>query len=182
MFRVGLSFIGAHVYTRRVAHLGNALKTINSTIFHSITDPCMATTSCNTTPGGVRQSPNPLKRKSIVYVEIPPSPFHGHANSPSFIFKRKRAESIGTPLANKVLDANRERNISGNTPLKTKLSGPSSGELVANTTKATVKSSLVTSEAAVPQFPNGYFYCHQCSRKRDPSGQLKSYSRVKFAC
>ena len=39
---------------------------------------------------------------------------------------------------------------------------------------------IVPTANACPDFPNGYVYCHQCSRKRDILSKLASYTSIIF--
>lgn len=127
-----------------------------------------------------------LRRFSQVYVEIPPSPLH-----------RSRSVSIPNALHVSTTSANRKEN----TPLrvsnlfqipttaftsstrKRKLSESTSNMVALSTSK---KPKLISDTQAIDkpkatkfkistntseEFPNGFFYCHQCAKKRDSTSE-----------
>ena len=46
--------------------------------------------------------------------------------------------------------------------------------------KAPRSQPIIPTENACPEFPNGYVYCHQCSRKRDILSKFASYTTIIF--
>jgi hypothetical protein len=46
--------------------------------------------------------------------------------------------------------------------------------------KAPRSQQIVPTANACPNFPNGYVYCHQCSRKRDILSKFASYTSITF--
>ncbi len=42
-----------------------------------------------------------------------------------------------------------------------------------NKTQGSTKPTRTEASATTEEFPNGFFYCHQCNKKRDFSGELR---------
>lgn len=101
-----------------------------------------------------------IRRFSQVYVEIPPSPLHNRLsralkeNTP-FIRKRKLSESHNTNIPVSV-PANK----------KSKLDPANTMAPISNPNNP---------NNASDEFPNGYFYCHQCCKKRDYAGPFSCF-------
>lgn len=121
---------------------------------------------------------NSLKRKSIVYVEIPPSPLHtSHLRQ----FNSSRAD----PLSPKAINHNRGTVVELYAPLKKrKLSAETTKRPDASMKAENLKTTMLN---LTSEFPRGYFYCHQCNKKRDGDGNISadlhflSSSQVSFS-
>lgn len=97
--------------------------------------------------------------RQSLYVDVPPSPFPLSRYS-------SLSHKENTPLT-----------IASHLHRKRKLSDPKGGSTKKQ--KLAAVTPLQTSSSPVPldstpdvsaDFPNGYIYCHQCSKKRDISG------------
>lgn len=150
---------------------------------------------------------NPLVRRfSQVYVEIPPSPLHRSRS-----FTTPNAQHVSTLTANRKENAPlRASNIfqaqtkgdSTSPSRKRKLSESDTNMTVAaalpssSTKKAKLAADVdnktkskggalankTQSSNISEEFPNGFFYCHQCSKKRDAASKsICPYPYVLFA-
>jgi hypothetical protein len=92
----------------------------------------------------------------------PPTPLRAHnmptTESPLNAIKRKRSEGN--------LDETEQR------APEIKSKRPKVSTMTSKAQGSTRLSRAVTSNATV-EFPNGFFYCHQCNKKRDSSGELR---------
>jgi hypothetical protein len=92
----------------------------------------------------------------------PPTPLREHnmpiAESPLAVIKRKRSEGNLDETEQRAPEARSKR---------PKVS------TMTNRTQGSTK--LTSTVASIPteEFPNGFFYCHQCNKKRDSSGELR---------
>lgn len=75
------------------------------------------------------------------------------AETPLATIKRKRSEENSDETEQRAPEASKRPKVSA----------------MINKTQDSTK--LVASTAA-EEFPNGFFYCHQCNKKRDSSGEL----------
>ena len=150
--------------------------------------------SYNRTP---LQSPA-VRRFSQVYVEIPPSPLHGSRavsgntgaqHVRTFSANRKEnaplrpSNMFQTQMQSTSASPSRKRKLSESDTNTAVAAVPSSSmkkqKLVAyvdmsKTTKPSKDGTMVQNiqpSNASEEFPNGYFYCHQCSRKRDSTSE-----------
>lgn len=140
--------------------------------------------------------PTLARRRSQVYVEIPPSPFTSHLHSPA---PPRPSVDLKENAPLHPLRINSQANMSANSSASKKRkmheddkSDPhaDSAATKSKKPKLSVSASQPTGKAkavAKPkpkddkeakdaevdspaeQYPNGYFYCHQCTRKRDTS-------------
>jgi hypothetical protein len=78
--------------------------------------------------------------------------------SPLTVIKRKRSEGN--------LDETEQR------APETKSKRPKVSTMTSKAQGST-KSSRTVESNMTAEFPNGFFYCHQCNKKRDSSGELK---------
>lgn len=140
-----------------------------------------------------------VRRFSQVYVEIPPSPLHGsrtlsdaphpqHVSTLSVNRKENaplRATDMfqtqlkinSTPLSRKRKLSESDANmaiaaIPSSTMKKPKLA---TGAKVAEKHKAGTLVPKIQSSNISEEFPNGFFYCHQCSKKRDSASETHTY-------
>jgi len=92
----------------------------------------------------------------------PPTPLREHnmsiAESPLAVIKRKRSEGN--------LDET-EQHTPEVTSKRPKVSD------MTNKTQGSTKLTRTVASTAAEEFPNGFFYCHQCNKKRDSSGELR---------
>lgn len=140
-------------------------------------------------------STSAVHRFKQVYVDIPPSPLHSSHKDPRTFHKTPLSTSAqlkeNTPLRRS------NASISPMEPLshKRKLSGASaSSPEVVRAMPTVKKQKLVTATGSSAkskpgqssgvqetnsEYPSGFFYCHQCSKKRDALG-ISSRFRLRF--
>ena len=91
----------------------------------------------------------------------PPTPLRAHnmpiTESPLAVIKRKRSEGNLDQTEQRAPEINSKRS---------KVSTMTSKAQSSTRLSHTVESN------ATEEFPNGFFYCHQCNKKRDSSGEL----------
>jgi hypothetical protein len=96
----------------------------------------------------------------------PPTPLREHnmpiAESPLAIIKRKRSEGNLDETEQRAPEAKSKR---------PKVS------TITNKTQGSTKLTRTVESTATEEFPNGFFYCHQCNKKRDSSGD-KGFDHV----
>ncbi|TDL24250.1 hypothetical protein BD410DRAFT_786359 [Rickenella mellea] len=111
----------------------------------------------SSTPASTKATPlSSVKRKSIVYVDIPPSPLHGSG-------RMFPTPPTSTPLSPKALFHN--RGVIVDIPvLMKKRKSEDSEEVPAKKKKTAPK---------LQDFPNGSFNCHQCGKRRDINVELR---------
>ncbi|KZT29207.1 hypothetical protein NEOLEDRAFT_1175504 [Neolentinus lepideus HHB14362 ss-1] len=137
-----------------------------------------------------------VRRRSQAFVEIPPSPLHTFSTAPSkaFVSTPSSRHKENTFVS---VDADMAESVTRTSPRKRKLSTISStnNTVAALTNRASQptpkkakvtpsvgrpvvkpKKTVTTKTALKPQpsnaneeFPDGFFYCHQCNKKRDNS-------------
>ncbi|KAL0956305.1 hypothetical protein HGRIS_002462 [Hohenbuehelia grisea] len=147
----------------------------------------------------------PLKRFKQVYVDIPPSPFHSPKyrpspntslrvlSTPNLPLKENRRSknlamttvaSSSTPLKRKHSDRDLPEvvvEISVPTPKKARV-GASSGSVPASRNPSASSSASAAQESGqLSDSEDAYFYCHQCSKKRDTAVGIRCSSTVKHA-
>lgn len=92
----------------------------------------------------------------------PPTPLREHnmpiPESPLAVIKRKRSEGN--------LDETEQRAPEAKSK-KPRVS------TMTNNTQGSTKLIRTVEPTPTEEFPNGFFYCHQCNKKRDSSGELK---------
>jgi hypothetical protein len=92
----------------------------------------------------------------------PPTPLREHnmpiPESPLAVIKRKRSEGNLDETEQRAPEAKSKR---------PKVS------TMTNKTQGSTKLTRTVESTATEEFPNGFFYCHQCNKKRDSSGELK---------
>ena len=129
----------------------------------------------------MRQSPVNAKRASSsssrlrnlpeVYVLVPPSPYR--------LVKSRAISTHSTPLrAHNMSNAGSsflitKRKRSEPTPDETEQHPPEPKTKRRKISAMTSRTQGTRKEVsnATPEFPNGFFYCHQCNKKRDSSGE-----------
>jgi hypothetical protein len=138
-----------------------------------------------------------VRRFSQVYVEIPPSPLH-RSVSRILTSDNMPAQHVSTLSANRKENAplrifqtqfpatseslSRKRKLSESdtnaaAPVPSS-SGMKKQKLAADKLKATksTKGGPLIPMTQLPntseEFPNGFFYCHQCYKKRDPASEF----------
>jgi hypothetical protein len=79
-------------------------------------------------------------------------------SSPLTVIKRKRSEGTFNEAEQRAPETKSKR---------PKLS------TVAPKPQGATKFARTVASSAAPEFPNGFFYCHQCNKKRDSSGKPK---------
>jgi len=91
----------------------------------------------------------------------PPTPLREHnmpiADSSLAVIKRKRSEGNMNETEQRAPEAKSKR--------------PKVPTLT-NKIQGSTKLTHTVASTATEEFPNGFFYCHQCSKKRDSSGEL----------
>ena len=117
-------------------------------------------------------------RRSEVYVLVPHSPYSPCASGPngfhhnpptplrehnmpipeSPVIKRKRSEGNLDETEQRAPEAKLKR---------------SKVSTITNRTQGSSRHSRTVESPATEEFPNGFFYCHQCNKKRDSSGELR---------
>ena len=139
--------------------------------------------SVRSTAARAECAPTPSSRpsrslKQQVYVLVPRSPYSSSAS-----------EAIGTHNPLTPLRVHNMQSASSLTKRRHPEENPNEMDLRVNpapetkpkrrkvaatqqsgTTRATTQT-VITSNAT-PEFPNGFFYCHQCNKKRDSAGAL----------
>ena len=107
----------------------------------------------------------PARRRSLVYVEIPPSPLHSSSTP-----KHSRNHSGTTqPLTERKMNLN----VSVGPPASGKDTASRSKKRKLVDDETTGRKKTKRAQDAIrfsDEFPNGYFYCHQCHRKRTATG------------
>lgn len=92
----------------------------------------------------------------------PPTPLREHnmpiAGSPLAVIKRKRSEGNLNETEQRAPEAKSKR---------PKVS------TMTNKTQGSTKLTRTVESTEAEEFPNGFFYCHQCNKKRDSSGELR---------
>lgn len=119
-----------------------------------------------------------FKRKLQVFIEVPDSPFRSPASykssrgSKSSGVKSRLSQlgrKTGTPLSSKELNNNTSAVAAHSTdsqpPLKKTKVALQDDKSVKKPNKA------AKGENRAEEFPNGYYYCHQCNGKRDNSSK-----------
>lgn len=135
-------------------------------------------------------TPTSLRRLSFrqVYVDVPPSPYFPYensfsANSTQIYSSHNLKENAPLRLSH----ASMSQPSTGSTSHKRKLSDLDlSATMAVATTKKTKLapgaggkvSHSEAAESVSPEFPNGFVYCHQCSKKRDVAGMQANHSHV----
>jgi hypothetical protein len=130
-------------------------------------------------------SSRPPKRPEI-YVLVPRSPYSPYASET--IGPRSANESHHNPLTplrahnmpitESPLAAIKRKRSEGNLDEmeqrvpETKSKRPKVST-VTNKTQSSTKPTGTEASATTEEFPNGFFYCHQCNKKRDSSGELR---------
>lgn len=140
--------------------------------------------SVRSTAARAECAPTPSSRpsrnlKQQVYVLVPRSPYSSSASeaigthnpltplrvhnmqSASSLTKRRHPEENPNEMDLRVNPAPETKPKRRRVTAATQQSG---------TTRATTQT-VITSNAT-PEFPNGFFYCHQCNKKRDSAGTL----------
>lgn len=130
-----------------------------------------------------------IRRFSQVYVEIPPSPLHKSrivsGTSPLHVYTHSSNRKENAPLqsgsmvqASVASSPNRKRKLSeshtnmagtegtASSVKKAKVSINGKGVDKPKTTKAKTGTQNQPQQVS-EEFPNGWFYCHQCNKKRD---------------
>jgi len=138
---------------------------------------------------------NPVVRRfSQVYVEIPPSPLHRSrtiSGTPvaQHVFSLSANLKENAPLRASNMIQGQTRSTSASPSRKRKLSESDTNMGVAAVPSSSTKKAKLVTDADKPkvmkpskasasvqktlpsnateEFPNGFFYCHQCSKKRD---------------
>jgi hypothetical protein len=157
--------------------------------------------------GGTPLQSPAVRRFSQVYVEIPPSPLHrprtlsgsqGFQHVSTLSANRKE----NAPLRPSNMFRTQMQSTSASPSRKRKLSESDANMAIAAISSSDMKKPKLAAEANKPkaskpskdgglipnaqlsnaceEFPNGFFYCHQCSKKRDFACEL-SYIRNFFA-
>ena len=127
-----------------------------------------------------------LSKRSEVYVLVPRSPYSpfssgaigtrttngSHHDPPTPL----RAHNM--PITDSPLNAIKRKRSEGNlneTEQRAPETNPKRPKVSTMSSKAQGSSKLSRTESsnATAEFPNGFFYCHQCSKKRDSSGELR---------
>ncbi|KAF8222939.1 hypothetical protein L208DRAFT_1319609 [Tricholoma matsutake] len=102
--------------------------------------------------------------KQRLFVDVPPSPFplsrysslsckeNAPLTSANLLFRKRK---LSDPNASSISSTKKKKLIAG-TPLKT----------------GSIPALLTSAPSASADFPNGFTYCHQCSRKRDISAVI----------
>jgi len=80
------------------------------------------------------------------------------AESPLAVIKRKRSEGNLNETEQRAPEAKSKR--------------PKVSTMI-NKTQGFTKPTRTVESTATEEFPNGFFYCHQCNKKRDSSGELR---------
>lgn len=132
-------------------------------------------------------STSAVHRFKQVYVDIPPSPLHSSYKDQRVFHKTPLSTSAqlkeNTPLRRSNASISPMESVSH----KRKLSAASASspdvvrampsvkkqKLLVSATGSSAKSKPGQSSGAQdtdPEYPNGFFYCHQCSKKRDALG------------
>jgi hypothetical protein len=111
--------------------------------------PCASETIGPRTVNGSRHNPHtPLREYNMPVAEAPLT-----------VIKRKRSEGNLDEMEQRAPEAKSKR---------PKLSS------TINRTQGSTKHTRTVASTATEEFPNGFFYCHQCNKKRDSSGELKA--------
>ena len=130
-----------------------------------------------------------VRQLSQVYVELPSSPFRRTSNTPDSLLtttSNRQSHGADMPKENAPLRARNEEHISsaGSSPvvvqLKRKRSARDLGREGTERSAVQTKKQRVSSDVkarsantktepsnATEEYPDGFFYCHQCSKKRD---------------
>ena len=148
--------------------------------------------SVRSTAARAECAPTPSSRpsrslKQQVYVLVPRSPYSSSAS-----------EAIGTHNPLTPLRVHNMQSASSLTKRRHPEENPNEMDLRVNpapetkpkrrkvtatqqsgTTRATTQT-VITSNAT-PEFPNGFFYCHQCNKKRDSAGTLLFFFCAAFS-
>ena len=123
-----------------------------------------ARAECASTPSS--RPPRSLKQQ--VYVLVPRSPYSSSAS-----------EAIGTHNPLTPLRVHNMQSASSVTKRKHPEENPNDMDLRVNPApeikpkrRKVVPATHATQTNATPEFPNGFFYCHQCNKKRDSACTL----------
>jgi hypothetical protein len=127
-------------------------------------------------------SSRPLKR-SDVYVLVPRSPYspcasetrtvkgsHHNPHTPLREHNMPIAESPLAAIKRKRSEGNLDETEQRAPDTKSKRPKVST---MTNKTQDSTKLTRTVASTATEEFPNGFFYCHQCNKKRDSSGELR---------
>ncbi len=160
---------------------GNTLAGFISNHYHPMSLPTPSLRAHRAPPSSSR-----LPKRPEVYVLVPHSPYSPYASetigsrtadgshhnlptplrehnmpiaeSPLAVIKRKRSEgNLGE----------REQRAPETNSKRPKVS------TMTNKTQGSTKPTRTVASTATEEFPNGSFYCHQCNKKRDSSGDLR---------
>ena len=126
-----------------------------------------------------------LSKRPEVYVLVPRSPYspfpseaigtrttNGSHHNPPTPLRAHNMPVAESPLA---LKRKRPEGILDETEQRAPETKPKRPKVSTMTSKAqgSTRPSRTEASNATEEFPNGFFYCHQCSKKRDSSGELR---------
>ena len=119
-------------------------------------------------------------RLSEVYVLVPHSPYSPCASGPNGFHHNPptplREHNMPTPES--PLAVIKRRRSEGNLD-ETEQHAPEAKSkrpkvsTMTNRTQGSSRHARAVEPTATEEFPNGFFYCHQCNKKRDSSGELR---------